>query len=81
MASALTFKVAPFLLILIILQKVTEESLILGCIKRVNDIDLEVALPNQLIGFVPYDRISKFLTEKLNLFKENSEKVRQVLSF
>ena len=47
-------------------QKLVKGSLVLGQISRINALDLQVELPNNLTGHVSIVAISKQLTEKLN---------------
>ena len=68
--ESLSFKVRKgdsccFALQLTILQKLVKGSLVLGQVTRINNLDLEVSLPNNLTGHVSIVAISEQLSDRL----------------
>ena len=47
--------------------------IILGCVTQINSTDITVALPNNLVGFVPITSISEQLTKKIETLLEGEE--------
>lgn len=55
-------------------QKLAKGSLVLGQISRINNLDIEVALPNNLIGHISIVAISEQLTQRLQAAADQDEK-------
>lgn len=53
-------------------QKLVKGSLVLGQVLRINNLDIEVALPNNLVGHVSIVAISEQLTQRLQSAAEQS---------
>ncbi|ORZ06034.1 hypothetical protein BCR42DRAFT_427544 [Absidia repens] len=46
-------------------KKLTVGSIVLGCVTQINDLNILVALPNQLVGTLPITEISDVLTKQV----------------
>jgi rRNA biogenesis protein RRP5 len=47
--------------------------MVLGCVERINNMDIALSLPNNLMGFVPITQISEKNTKRIEAMVEDSE--------
>jgi rRNA biogenesis protein RRP5 len=55
------------------IQRLVPGTLVLGCVEKINNLDIALSLPNNLTGFVPITQISERVTQRVVAMAEDSD--------
>ncbi|KAI5788698.1 hypothetical protein FPQ18DRAFT_245482, partial [Pyronema domesticum] len=54
-------------------KKLVPGTLVLGCIEKINSMDITLSLPNNLVGFIPITQISDKVNERIEAMTQESD--------